>query len=96
MVTIGWILVILLTIYEWILFCRAIFSWVQVFNPRWTPRGAFLLVAEGTYTVTDPPLRFLRKLMKPLRIGNINFDVALLVLFVFVALCIRAVQWLFF
>jgi len=42
---------------------RLIFDWVQVFARDWRPRGVLLVVAEAIYTVTDPPLRFLRRLI---------------------------------
>jgi len=96
MAVVGWTLIGLLTVYEWILICHAILSWVQVINPRWTPRGAFLVIAEGIYTLTDPPLRLLRKLIKPLRIGRVGFDMAFLVLFCLVILCLTAVRMLCF
>ena len=35
-----------------------------------------LVVAEGVYTATDPPIRFLRRFIPPLRIGNIAIDFA--------------------
>jgi len=92
---VGWILLSLLTVYEWVLICRAILSWVQVVNPRWTPRGVVLVLAEGAYTVTDPPLRFLRKLIKPLRVGSISLDLAFLVLFCVILVCAEAVQRVF-
>jgi YggT family protein len=96
MIIAGWILLVLLTVYEWILLIRAILSWVQVINPQWTPHGVILLIAEGSYTVTDPPLRFLRKLIKPLRLGHVSFDMAFMVLFVLILVGLRVVQWVFF
>jgi YggT family protein len=39
-----------------------------------------LVVAEGIYTVTDPPLRALRKLIPPLTLGSVRLDLAFLVL----------------
>ena len=95
MTVVGWILLSLLTVYEWILICRAIMSWVQLLNPRWVPRGIVLVVAESAYTVTDPPLRFLRKLIKPLRVGNMRLDLAFLVLFCLILVCAEAVQRVF-
>ncbi len=93
---VGSILIWLLSIYEWVLIIRAILSWIQVITPQWTPRGVLLVLAEGVYTVTDPPLRFLRKLIKPLRLGNIHLDMAFLVLILIVLLGLRVVQWVFF
>ena len=43
-----------------ILLVRMVLDWVQVFARTWRPTGVALVVAEATYTVTDPPLRLLR------------------------------------
>ena len=63
-----------------LLFIRVVFDWVQVFARDWRPRGAALVVAEATYTVTDPPLRALRRVIPPLTLGSIRLDMAFLVL----------------
>jgi YggT family protein len=96
MMTIGWVLFFLLTVYQWVLVGRAILSWVQIINPQWTPKGILLLLAEALYTLTDPPLRFLRKFIKPLRVSGIGLDMAFLVLFLLVILGLYVVQAVFF
>lgn len=79
----SWIfgtLYVALLLYVLILVLRLVFDWVQVFAREWRPKGLTLLVAETAYTVTDPPLRFLRRVIPPLRIGQIQLDLAFLVL----------------
>ena len=95
MAIVGSVLMGLLSLYQLVLIVRAILSWVQALNPRWRPRGIFLVIAEGTYTLTDPPLRFLRKFIRPLRLGNIQLDIAFLVLFVLVILIMEIVGRIF-
>ena len=63
-------------IYILVLLGRLIFEWIPVFDREWRPRGAMLVVAEGVYTATDPPIRFLRRFIPPLRIGSIAIDFA--------------------
>ncbi|HEY5484846.1 MAG TPA: YggT family protein, partial [Propionibacteriaceae bacterium] len=46
----------------------------------WRPRGVVLIVAEAVYTITDPPLRALRRLIPPLTLGSIRLDLAFMVL----------------
>ena len=51
------------------------------YRPRdWRPRGALLVVAEAVYTITDPPLKALRRLIPPLTLGAVRLDLAFLVL----------------
>jgi YggT family protein len=68
------------------LFIRFIVDWVQVFARSWRPRGVLLVVLEGVYTVTDPPLRALRKVIPPLRFGGIGLDLSFMVLLLMVYL----------
>ena len=66
------------------LLARAVLDWVQFFARDWRPRGASLVVSEAIYTVTDPPLKLLRRVIPPLRLGNVSIDVAYMVL---IAIC---------
>ncbi|WP_432511960.1 YggT family protein [Kineococcus sp. SYSU DK001] len=59
---------------------RLILDWVQALSREWRPRGAVLVGAEAVYTVTDPPLKVLRKVLPPLRLGAVQLDLAFLVL----------------
>jgi YggT family protein len=63
------------------LIVRLVLDWIQVFSRDWRPSGPVLVVAETVYSVTDPPLRALRRVIPPLRIGQIQLDLAFLLLF---------------
>jgi YggT family protein len=63
-----------------VLFARLVLDWVQVFARDWRPRGAALVVAEAVYTVTDPPLRWLRRIIPPLTLGSVRLDLGFMVL----------------
>ncbi len=62
-----------------LLFVRLVLDWVQVFVRDWRPRGVMLVVAEVTYTITDPPLKAVRKVIPPLTLGAVRLDLAFLV-----------------
>jgi YggT family protein len=61
---------------------RFILELVQSFARDWRPHGVILVVAEVVYTATDPPLKFLRRLIPPLRLGGISLDFGMLLLFI--------------
>jgi YggT family protein len=61
---------------------RFVTEWVQVFARSWSPRGALLVALEGVYSVTDPPIKALRRVIPPLRIGNFALDLRMLLVFV--------------
>jgi YggT family protein len=75
-----------------VLIGRLIIDWIQVFARDWRPRGALLVVAEGIYTTTDPPLRALRRILPPLRIGQVQLDLAFIVLFLMVTILMSLLQ----
>ena len=81
----------LLTIYLVILVGRMIFGWVQVFAREWRPSGILLVVAEGIFTATDPPLKFLRRFIPPLRLGMVAMDLSFMVLFIVVLILLEVV-----
>ncbi|MDN5796069.1 MAG: YggT family protein [Intrasporangium sp.] len=59
---------------------RFVIDWVQVLSRSWQPKGPLLVVAEAIYTVTDPPLKALRKIIPSPRLGGIRLDLSFLVL----------------
>ena len=85
------VLHLLLYVFFLLLIGRLIFDWIQVFARQWRPTGIVLVVAEAIYTVTDPPLRALRKVLPPLRIGGIALDLAFLALILGVSILLRII-----
>ncbi len=64
------------------LWIRFVVDWVQVFARSWSPRGPILVVLEVVYSVTDPPVKALRRVIPPLRIGNIALDLSFLIVLI--------------
>lgn len=81
---VGQIVILVLWIFFILLIGRLILDYVQMFARSWRPKGPLLVVAEAIYTVTDPPLRALRKVIPPLRLGSVSLDLSFLVLVVLV------------
>jgi YggT family protein len=71
---------------------RFIVDWVQVFARSWSPRGPLLVVLEAVYSVTDPPIKALRKVIPPLRIGNFAIDLSFLIVFVSAYIALQLVR----
>jgi len=60
---------------------RLVVDWIQVFAREWRPRGVTLVLAEAVYSATDPPLKALRRVVPPLRLGQVQLDLAFMILF---------------
>ncbi len=78
----------LLGLYLLVMFGRFILDWVQAVSRGWRPRGAMVVVAEIVYTITDPPIRFVRRFVKPIRLGAIQLDLAFTIV-IFAVLILR-------
>jgi YggT family protein len=74
------------------LICRLVLDWIQVLAREWRPSGPVLVLAEAIYTVTDPPLKFLRRLIPPLSLGTVRLDLAFLVLMLAVSFTLSLLQ----
>jgi YggT family protein len=73
-----------LSVYLVVLIVRMIFSWIQVYARSWSPSGVLLVIAEGVYSATDPPLRFLRRYIPTVRLGSLALDLSFMLLFLVV------------
>ncbi|HJE56989.1 MAG TPA: YggT family protein [Nocardiopsis listeri] len=75
------VLSLLLQLFVFVLIARVVLEMVQSFSRDWRPSGFVLVLAEIVYTITDPPLKFLRRFIKPVRLGSIALDLSVLILF---------------
>ncbi|MCF8539891.1 MAG: YggT family protein [Candidatus Nanopelagicales bacterium] len=79
---VGNIIATLLSIYLIILIGRLVFDFVQIFARDWRPHGFILIIVEGIYTVTEPPLRLIRRVVPPIRLGQVSLDLGFLILLI--------------
>ena len=79
----------LLWLYLLVLIGRLIFEYVQQFSRSWRPRGVLLVFVSTIYALTDPPLKLLRRMIPPLRLGGVSLDLSFLVLFFVVSILMR-------
>ena len=88
---VGQILYVAVWIFIAFLWIRFVVDWVQVFARSWSPRGALLVTLEGVYSTTDPPIKALRRVIPPLRIGNFALDLSFLIVMVAAYLLLRVI-----
>ncbi|GAA1911881.1 YggT family protein [Nocardioides lentus] len=62
-----------------LLWVRFVVDWVQVFARSWEPSGILLVLLEVVYSVTDPPIKALRRVIPPLRLGSVALDLSFLI-----------------
>lgn len=79
-----------LLLYFFLMWGRFILDLVRTVRRDWRPAGGVLILAEVTYTVTDPPIKFFRRIIPPLRLGPVALDFgwSIVMLIVIIALSV--------
>jgi YggT family protein len=93
---IGGVINLVLQIFLILLFARFVVDWVQVFARNWSPRGAVLVVLEIIYSITDPPIKFIRRFVPPLRLGSIMLDTSFIIVLISCYLLLELNRIVFF
>jgi YggT family protein len=75
-----------------LLIARLVFDYVMMFARSWRPSGVAAVGLEVVYSVTDPPLKALRRVIPPLRLGNFSIDLGFMVLLFVVYVLMQVVQ----
>lgn len=91
MYSLGLAVELVLYLFILLLLGRLVADWIQAFARSWTPRGAVLVVLEFVFTATDPPIKALRKILPPLRLGGVMIDLSFFVVLL-IAYLLRALN----
>ncbi|KNB52694.1 YggT family protein [Streptomyces caatingaensis] len=86
------VIYIALYVFLLVLIFRLVMDYVFQFARSWQPGKAMVVVLEATYTVTDPPLKLLRRFIPPLRLGGVALDLSFFVLMIIVYILITVVE----
>ena len=73
---IAYVVYVALTIFFLLMWARFVLDLARVFARQWRPRGIGLVLAEAVFTVTDPPIKLVRRVVPPLRVGGAALDFA--------------------
>ena len=63
-----------------LLIARVVVEFIRSFSRDWRPKGVTVVILEVIMTVTDPPVKLLRRIIPQLTIGAIRFDLSIMVL----------------
>jgi YggT family protein len=88
---IGQVLYLVLYFLLLVLIIRLALTYVLQYARRWRPGRGAAASLELVWTVTDPPLHALRRVIPPLRIGTVSIDIAFLVLLLILYVLMRVV-----
>ncbi|MFP5020542.1 YggT family protein [Pseudonocardia phyllosphaerae] len=77
---IGLLIYYLLFFFWLLLAARIVVEMVRTFARQWRPAGAGAVALEVVFTVTDPPIKLLRRVIPVVRIGGVGLDLSIMVL----------------
>jgi YggT family protein len=63
-----------------LLIFRIVIEFIRSFSRDWHPRGPVAVILEIIMSITDPPVKLLRRLIPQLTIGAIRLDLSIMVL----------------
>ncbi len=63
-----------------LLIARVVVEFIRSFSRDWHPRGAIVVILEIIMTVTDPPVKLLRRIIPQLNLGAVRIDLSIMVL----------------
>ena len=82
MAAVGEFLLFITWVAVLVLLARFIIDWVQVLARTWRPKGIVAALCEAIFTITDPPLRAIRGVIPPIRMGGAMLDLSPMVLLI--------------
>ena len=71
-----WALYAALSIFILVMWVRLVIDFIVNFNRGWRPAGFGLVLAEIVFTITDPPIKLVRRFLPPVRFGGVALDFA--------------------
>jgi YggT family protein len=74
------VLYFVLFIFWLLLIGRIIVEFIRTFARDWRPSGIVVVLLEAIFTVTDPPVKLLRRLIPPVNLGGVRLDLSIMVL----------------
>ncbi|MGO3146917.1 MAG: YggT family protein [Leucobacter sp.] len=71
---VGTVIRVALRLFILLLWARFILDWITVLARNFRPRGIVAILIEAVFTITDPPIRMFRKILPPIRLGQVAID----------------------
>jgi len=63
-----------------LLIARIVVEFIRSFSRDWHPRGVTVVILEVIMSITDPPVKLLRRVIPQLTIGSVRLDFSIMIL----------------
>ncbi|MGC4934976.1 YggT family protein [Gordonia sp. DT30] len=81
-----------LFVYWLLLLARLVVELVRSFAREWRPTGIVVVLIEVTFTLTDPPIKLLRRIIPPIPLGPVRLDLSLMIVLIVVVIAMQVVS----
>ncbi|GAC82156.1 YggT family protein [Gordonia paraffinivorans] len=85
------VLYYVLLVFWLLLLGRLVVELVRTFARDWRPTGVAVVIIESVFTVTDPPIKALRRVLPPIPLGPIRLDLSLMIVMLVVIIAMNVV-----
>ena len=92
MEAVGQIIWFILWVAIVLLLARFVLDWVQLLARSWRPQGWVAALCEALYSITDPPLRAVRGVVPPVRLGGAALDLSPMILLIGIWIAMTVVE----
>ena len=79
-----------LYVYILVILARFVIDMTRQFARAWRPAGVAAVGIEVVYLATDPPIKLIRRVIPPVRIGSVSLDLSIMILL----FSVLALQWI--
>jgi YggT family protein len=86
------VLYFVLFIFWLLLIGRIIVEFIRAFARDWHPTGVVVIILEAVFTITDPPVKLLRRIIPPISLGGLRLDLSIMVLLFLVYILMEIVS----
>ncbi|GGK65945.1 YggT family protein [Nocardia camponoti] len=85
------VLYVVILVFWLLLIGRVLVELIRSFARDWRPKGFVVVILEVIFTVTDPPVKLLRRVIPPLRLGGVSLDLSIMVLVILLGILMQVV-----
>ena len=82
-----------LLLFFFAMWARFFLDLARNFARRWRPSGVTLVLAEAVLTITDPPIRAVRRVVPAIRFGGVALDFGWSIVMLVVIVLMSVVQY---
>lgn len=81
-----------LFVYWLLLLARLVVELVRTFARDWRPTGIVVVIIEIVFTLSDPPIKLLRRILPPIPLGPVRLDLSLMIVMIVVIIAMQVVN----